>query len=193
MARSDGGTRVEGSVRAHAIAILAVSFAALLLEISYTRIISFKLFYYYTYLVIGLALLGIGSGGVIVAISRRLQRAATATILQWSFLAGAVSVVVGYVVVALMSIDTLSIWDYGTGNQLGAVAGLFAICLAIFASFLSVGVIVAILFARRSDRRPRSCWPGSSSPPPGSASRPEAGSAAWPPAPSSPSCSACSS
>ena len=51
------------------VEILLVSFAALLLEISYTRIISFKLFYYYTYLVIGLALLGIGAGGVIVAIS----------------------------------------------------------------------------------------------------------------------------
>jgi hypothetical protein len=37
-----------------------------------TRVISFKLFYYYTFLVIRLALLGIGCGGVIVAISRRL-------------------------------------------------------------------------------------------------------------------------
>jgi hypothetical protein len=152
MTTSESLPRADSSIRNYGVEIMAVSFAALLLEISYTRVISFKLFYYYTYLVIGLALLGIGSGGVIVAISRRLQRAATATILQWSFLAGAVSVVVGYVVVALMSIDTLSIWDYGSGNQLGAVAGLLAICLAIFASFLSVGVIVATLFARRTDR-----------------------------------------
>ena len=52
------------------IEILLISFAALLLEISYTRIISFKLYYYYTYLVIGLALLGIGSGAVLTAIVR---------------------------------------------------------------------------------------------------------------------------
>ena len=44
-----GGT----SRRSYALEILLVSFAALLLEISYTRVISFKLFYYYTYLVIG--------------------------------------------------------------------------------------------------------------------------------------------
>ena len=44
--------------------IFLISFAALLLEISYTRLISFKLFYYYTYLVIGLALLGAASIGV---------------------------------------------------------------------------------------------------------------------------------
>jgi hypothetical protein len=43
--------------RGYYLEILLVSFAGLLLEISYTRIVSFKLFYYYTYLVIGLALL----------------------------------------------------------------------------------------------------------------------------------------
>ena len=50
------------------LAILLVSLAGLLLEVGYTRIASYKLLYYYTYLVIGLALLGIGSGGVFVAI-----------------------------------------------------------------------------------------------------------------------------
>ena len=53
------------------VEIFAVSAAALVLEISYTRIISFKLYYYYTYLVIGLALLGLGSGAVLVAVSRQ--------------------------------------------------------------------------------------------------------------------------
>jgi len=53
--------------------IFVVSFAAVLLEISYTRLISFKFFYYYTYLVIGFALLGIGTGGVLVAVLRGLR------------------------------------------------------------------------------------------------------------------------
>jgi hypothetical protein len=151
MAR-DRGTTADASVRAHSLQLFAVSFAALLLEISYTRIISFKLFYYYTYLVIGLALLGIGSGGVAVAVSRRIQRAATDTVLLWSFLIGATSVLVGYVIVARVSTDTLNIWDYGSGAQVSALARLLLVCLAIFASFLAVGVIVAILFARRADR-----------------------------------------
>ncbi len=42
------------------LGILLLSLAGLLTEISYTRIVSYKLFYYYTYLVIGLALLGLG-------------------------------------------------------------------------------------------------------------------------------------
>jgi len=50
--------------------IFAVSLAAILLEISYTRIFSFKVWYYFTYLIIGVALLGLGSGGALVAVSR---------------------------------------------------------------------------------------------------------------------------
>ena len=41
------------------IGAFVVGFVGLTLEIAYTRIISFKLFYYYTYFVIGLALLGL--------------------------------------------------------------------------------------------------------------------------------------
>ena len=41
--------------------IFLVSFAALLLEISYTRVFSFKVSSYYTYLIIGFAMLGLGA------------------------------------------------------------------------------------------------------------------------------------
>ena len=138
----------DAHCRAYKLEILLVSFAALLLEISYTRIISYKLFYYYTYLVIGLALLGIGAGGVLVAVSRRVRRAESETILLWSLLLGAASVFAGYVVVALLRTDTLSIWDYGTFDSISNVGRLIVICLALFGSFLSVGVIIATLFSR---------------------------------------------
>ena len=140
------------SRRSYALEILLVSFAALLLEISYTRVISFKLFYYYTYLVIGLALLGIGCGGVIVAVSRRLRRAETEAILKWGLLLGAASVAVGYVIVATVRTDTLALWDYGSLSSFGNLALLLCICLALFASFIAVGVMIATLFARQSDQ-----------------------------------------
>src|SRR3954470_3848819 len=110
--------------------IFLISLAALLLEVSYTRVISFKLFYYYTYLVIGLALLGIGCGGVIVAVSRGLRRAETETILRGGLLLGAASVGVGYLVVATVRTDTLTIWDYGSLSSLKNLALLLGICLA---------------------------------------------------------------
>jgi hypothetical protein len=54
-----------------------ISLAVILLEVSYTRVFSFKLVYYFTYLVIGISLLGLGSGGVFVAIFDRFRGAAT--------------------------------------------------------------------------------------------------------------------
>jgi spermidine synthase len=140
-----------GDRRYHGV-IFLICFASLLLEISYTRIVSFKLFYYYTYLVIGLALLGIGSGSVLVTISGRLRRAATDTILMVGCLLGAVFVIAGYLVVARMPVASLAIWDYGTTKPaLGNFAKIVLICLALFASFVWVGVMISTLFGRKTE------------------------------------------
>ena len=61
--------------------VFLVSLAALLLEISYTRIFSFKASSYFTYLLIGFALLGIGSGGVLVSIASGWRRRPAETVL----------------------------------------------------------------------------------------------------------------
>jgi hypothetical protein len=137
--------------RGHHLEIFLICFASLLLEISYTRVISFKLFYYYTYLVIGLALLGIGSGAVLTSISKRLRRARTDTILMVGCLAGAASVIVGYLVVARISVSSLSIWDYGTQDSMVNFAAIVVICLALFASFIWIGVMVSTLFGRKTE------------------------------------------
>ncbi|HEY8543808.1 MAG TPA: hypothetical protein VIL36_02130 [Acidimicrobiales bacterium] len=131
--------------------IFLICFASLLLEISYTRVVSFKLFYYYTYLVIGLALLGIGAGGVLVAVSGRLKRAGSDAVVLWGSLTGALSIGVGYVVIAKLPIATNDIWDYGTGASFTNLGRLLLICLMLFASFVSIGVMIATLFGRRSD------------------------------------------
>ena len=152
MAGATSIDRADSSRRRYALEILLVSFAALLLEISYTRVISFKLFYYYTYLVIGLALLGIGCGGVVVAISRRLRRTETESILMWGLLLGAISVGVGYVLVATVRTDTIAIWDYDSLSSFKNLGLLLVLCLALFASFVAVGVMIATLFARKSEQ-----------------------------------------
>jgi len=140
----------SGSGRTYHLEIFLMAFASLLLEVAYTRVISFKLYYYYTFLVIGLALLGIGCGGVAVAVSKRLRRASTESIITWGLASAAASVVVGYVVVAVTPIDTLALWRYGSGASLRNLALLVVICLALFASFISIGIMLATLFGRRT-------------------------------------------
>ena len=59
-----------------------IGFVTLTLEIAYTRVISFKLFYYYTYFVIGVALLGLGAASAVTALSSRLRAVDTARLVR---------------------------------------------------------------------------------------------------------------
>ena len=133
------------------LAILLVSLAGLLLEVGYTRIVSYKLWYYYTYLVIGFALLGIGSGGVFVAISPRLRSWTTERLVAVCSFAGAVSIAVGYFVIARLPVDTVAIWDYGTGASFKNLFLLGIICFALYATFIAFGIIVSVLLGRAGD------------------------------------------
>jgi hypothetical protein len=133
------------------LAILLVSLAGLLLEVGYTRIVSYKLWYYYTYLVIGLALLGIGTGGVIVAIARPLRQWSSDRIVGTFATLGAVSIAIGYLVVARFPIDTRLIWDYGTRGSVKNLVFLGVICFALFATFIALGIIVSVLLGRAGD------------------------------------------
>src|SRR6202795_2477288 len=57
------------------------SFAALLLELSLTRLFSVVLFYHFAFLAISIALLGLGAGGVFAyLLKKRLARADTRTL-----------------------------------------------------------------------------------------------------------------
>jgi hypothetical protein len=143
---TDGRSRLP-----RALTIFLVSLAGLLLEVGYTRIVSYKLWYYYTYLVIGLALLGIGSGSVFVAVFTPIRRWSTDRIIAIASIWGAVSIALGYLVVAVLHVDTIVIWDYGTRASFTNLLRLGVICFAIFATFIAFGVIVAVLLGRAKD------------------------------------------
>jgi hypothetical protein len=141
----------ERSRLPRALTIFLVSLAGLLLEVGYTRIVSYKLWYYYTYLVIGLALLGIGSGSVFVAVFTPVRRWSTDRIIAIASIWGAVSIALGYLVVAVLHVDTIVIWDYGTRASFTNLLRLGVICFAIFATFIAFGVIVSVLLGRAKD------------------------------------------
>lgn len=151
MVEVDAEPRTESPAVPRWLAIGVVSLAGLLLEVGYTRIVSYKLWYYYTYLVIGLALLGIGSGGVVVAVVRPLRRWSTDRVVGVFSTLGGLSIAAGYFVVARLPVDTRAIWDYGTGASFRNLALLGLICLVLFASFVALGVMVSVLLGRAGD------------------------------------------
>ncbi|MFM7064832.1 MAG: hypothetical protein ACKO04_15285, partial [Actinomycetes bacterium] len=141
-------TTTDTTRRQRLWSIFVISLAGLVLEVAYTRIVSYKLWYYYVYLVIGLALLGIGSGATAVVLSRRIREASTSTILRRGSYLGAASIVLGYLLIARLPIDTVALWSYGTGASFKSIGALLLICLTLFATFLSVGVMVSTLLGR---------------------------------------------
>lgn len=146
---TDGG---GGAIPRHDLVdMFFVAGAGLLLEISYTRIFSYKFFYYYTYLIIGLALLGIGAGGVAVALSPKLREAALSRVIAVCSGLAALLTAVGYMVVAWTPVNVGNIWQYGTGTSFKNLALLVVVCIALFAPFAMVGVIISTFFGRRHD------------------------------------------
>ena len=126
--------------------IFLISLAAILLEISYTRIFSFKLFYYFTYLTIGIVLLGMGSGGVFVAVITRLRRIDPEKLIAACCLGAAVVIPLGYWIIATTQLNALDI----TSDPFEALT-LVWICTVLFTPFLFVGVILATIFGARSE------------------------------------------
>ncbi|MCP4642815.1 MAG: hypothetical protein GY851_20375 [bacterium] len=132
--------------RRYYLFIFLISFAALMIEINYTRVFSFKLFYYFAYFVIGFSLLGLGSGGVCVAVFRRLREAALDRLLAVNCIGGAVSAGVSYVIIARVR---LNLW--GVFSSLGEASELLLISALLYVSFLFIGIMLAALLSRKDE------------------------------------------
>lgn len=134
-----------------------ISLAVILLEVSYTRVFSYKLVYYFTYLVIGIALLGLGSGGVLVTIFDRLRRAAPGRLLLGCSLTAAATVLLGYFLIARMPLNLFRmVMRFTQGGHGGEVAlelaKLAIVCITLFVPFLSAGIALAKIFASQTER-----------------------------------------
>jgi hypothetical protein len=140
--------RSAGSRRHLGLRLLAafvVGFVGLSLEIAYTRVISFKIFYYYTYFVIGLALLGLGAASSVLALSSRLRRTDALTVVRIAApIAGLVGAIV-YVVVARTATDTNLIWAGTVAEATGQLVRLLVVAVALTGVFFGVGLILARL------------------------------------------------
>ena len=127
------------------IGAFVVGFVGLTLEIAYTRIISFKLFYYYTYFVIGLALLGLGAASTVVALSKRLRSTDSLVLLRRFSPITAVIGLAAYAVVARLGTDMNYIWA-GSGRQaVGQTLRLLLLSLSLTSVFFALGIMLASL------------------------------------------------
>jgi spermidine synthase len=135
--------------------IFLVALAAILLEVNYTRVFSFKLVYFFTYVVIGLALLGLGSGGILVAMAGPSRPEVTPRRLVALTGIAAVSVVLSYLVIALVQVnafDMIRPQGDAAGPPLREAAKLVLVSGALFVPFLCAGLMIATIFVADRER-----------------------------------------
>ena len=139
--------------------LFLLSLAVILLEVSYTRIFSFKLVYYFTYLIIGIALLGLGAAGVLAVLLGRSPRAPAARLVPLCALGAAAAILVGYLVIATVQLNTLTLVASLVQRQpLGVLVEgtkLAFICLTLFTPFLAAGLAIATILANDPERLAR--------------------------------------
>ena len=138
------------SVVLRLVTAFVIGFVSLTLEIAYTRIISFKLFYYYTYFVIGLALLGLGAASAYTSLSNRLRSVDTVRLVQRVAPIAALAGVVGYAVVARLATDVNLIWTGSTRQALWQLVLLIVLSVSITGVFFAVGMLFASLVVNQA-------------------------------------------
>src|ERR1700688_2771578 len=124
--------------------IALASFAALLLELSLTRLFSVVLFYHFAFLAISIALLGLGSGGVFAYVAKSwLSGFDTRRLL--AFLCAGNALLVPVVLEIVLHIPVSL--DLSAANFFRVTV----IYLASAAPFFVTGLEFSILFARESE------------------------------------------
>ena len=119
------------------------SFAALLLELSLTRLFSVVLFYHFAFLAISIALLGLGAGGVFAYLNRsRLAKVETRTLAAVLCCVNAVAIPVVLEVVLHIPVSL----DLSWANLLK----LTVMYLAAAIPFMLTGILFSVVFAREA-------------------------------------------
>lgn len=127
--------------------VALASFAALLLELSLTRLFSVILFYHFAFLAISIALLGLGAGGVFSYLGREwLARYSTR-----SLGAGCSTI---NAVVTLMMLEVVLHTPVSLDLSGSNLVRLAIIYLAPLVSFFFTGLLLAAVFARESQQIP---------------------------------------
>jgi len=116
--------------------IFLVSFSLLAFEVALTRLLSVMLHYHYVFIVVSLALLGLGAGGIFVHLFRRDVSAGLA---QFGALAWYASLIALSIVLSVILMIGINYIGFLKGN-------LVAYCILLFVPFFFTGILLAQVF-----------------------------------------------
>lgn len=132
-----------GGLRRRQLGLLLLSCATLLLQISWTRVLSVALWYHFAFLVVSTAMLGVGFSGVLLTVSRRLGGIDLDRGLTLFAAGQLVSTIGGFALANALPFAPFSLMS--DPAQL-AYTPLFLLCIA--APFTFMGLAAALLLSR---------------------------------------------
>ncbi len=122
-----------------------VTFATLLLELACTRLFSVVLFYHFAFLAIGVALLGLGAGGVFAFLKRPwLARWSTHAVAARICVLNVVGIIAALFVILQVPVSPELSWKN--------FANLSAVYLVTGIPFFFTGLLLSVVFAREAGR-----------------------------------------
>lgn len=104
------GSRKDVLTGKHKAALLLVSLSVLMLEFTLIRVLSVSLWYHFAFMIISIALLGLGISGVTIIISKRINSAEINSFLSLTSLLYAVSVILSFVLINKIPFDPFSLF-----------------------------------------------------------------------------------
>jgi hypothetical protein len=131
------------------LAIFVLAMSVLVLEVTLTRIFSVVTYHHFTYLIIGLALLGFGAAGTVLTINRRFAgEALNPTLLAdcaWLF---GLFVMISFLCMTKISFDPIALYE--SGDLLQPFRLLFLLILAALPFFFG-GLCIGYLVSKSGD------------------------------------------
>jgi spermidine synthase len=130
------------------IGVGLISLAAMLLELSLTRLFSVVLFYHFAFLAISIALLGLGAGGVCAYLRReQLARLETSRIAGWAAVVASLATVCVLELVLHARVSLTLEWK--------TFWALTAVYVGSAIPFAMVGASLSVVFSRAGERVPK--------------------------------------
>ena len=129
----------------HKAGLLLVSLSVLMLEFTLIRVLSVSLWYHFAFMIISIALLGLGISGVTIIISKRINKAEINSFLSITALAFAVSVIVSFTAINKIPFDPFSLL---VDSSQFLYLPLYYVLITL--PFFLAGLIIGQLFTRFS-------------------------------------------
>ncbi|WP_245863101.1 hypothetical protein [Candidatus Viridilinea mediisalina] len=131
------------------VGLALVSGSILALQITFTRIFSLMIWHHFTYLVIGVALLGGGAAGTFLAVRQWDDETLRRRVGGLAFIFSVI-VLLNLVAIRYVAIDPLR-----AAQLVQSIIGLIIYFTCLFATFFSGGLVVAAIFSRWAEQAHR--------------------------------------